>query len=129
MYSGNTEKVDNFRMESVANLDRNGWTTSNGTGGQLQMEWVDSLPRRTHVRIRTSGRRIKTRTKQPFPAFLTIRHPQGEEGVKIADLSGQMRLAPFLELSDRARQCIERIPNALLRSFDRRGIPLYPQVF
>jgi hypothetical protein len=47
-HSGITEKVDNFTAESVANFDRNGWTTSNGTGGQHQTEWPDNIDRNTH---------------------------------------------------------------------------------
>jgi hypothetical protein len=46
--SGIAEKVDNFRMESVDNFDRNRWTTSNGMDGQLQMEWPVNIDRNTH---------------------------------------------------------------------------------
>jgi eukaryotic-like serine/threonine-protein kinase len=40
--------VDNFPAESLDNFDRNRWTTSNGTGGQLQTEWLDNINRNTH---------------------------------------------------------------------------------
>ena len=36
------QKVDNFAPESLDNFDRNGWTTSNGTGGQLAPEFANS---------------------------------------------------------------------------------------
>jgi hypothetical protein len=39
--------VDNFKTESVDNFDRNRWTTSNGTGGQLQVEWPVNIDRNT----------------------------------------------------------------------------------
>jgi hypothetical protein len=42
-----TEKVDNFTAESLDNFDRNRWATSNGTGGQLQTEWLDNIDRNT----------------------------------------------------------------------------------
>jgi len=42
-HSGIPEKVDNFRMESVANFDWNGWTTSNGTLDNFKWnEWPTS---------------------------------------------------------------------------------------
>jgi hypothetical protein len=49
-HSGISEKVDNFRMESVDNFDRNRWTTWNGMGGQLQMEWPVNIDRNTQLR-------------------------------------------------------------------------------
>jgi hypothetical protein len=48
-HSGITEKVDNFTAESLDNFDRNRWTTWNGTGGQLQTEWLDNIERNTQV--------------------------------------------------------------------------------
>jgi hypothetical protein len=37
-HSAQSEKVDNFRLESLDNFDRNRWTTWNGMGGQLRPE-------------------------------------------------------------------------------------------
>jgi hypothetical protein len=42
-HSGDPKKVDNFPLESLDNFDRNWWTTSNGTGGQLAPEYALGL--------------------------------------------------------------------------------------
>lgn len=44
--SGIIEKVDNFTADSVDNFDRNGWTTSNGLGGQHRPAHAE---RQTHL--------------------------------------------------------------------------------
>jgi hypothetical protein len=40
--------VDNFPLESLDNFDRNWWTTSNGTGGQLAPEYASEIAQITH---------------------------------------------------------------------------------
>jgi len=69
-----TEKVDNFRMESVDNFDRNRWTTSNGTGGQLQTEWLVNFERNTHLArvMRIAGRLPERRSYFPNAHFRLI---------------------------------------------------------
>jgi hypothetical protein len=47
--SSSCQKLDGFPLESLDDFDWNRWMTSIGISGCFRLEWVDGLPRNTHM--------------------------------------------------------------------------------